>query len=397
MNTEQIKELASKYIINTYGIRDLALVRGRGVNVWDAEGKEYLDFVGGIAVNLLGHCHPAVTTVIKSQAETLIHVSNLYYIEPQVKLAELLCQLSFGQKCFFCNSGAEANEAAIKLTRKYAKQQFGSDKYEIITMLGSFHGRTLATITATGQPKYHQGFEPLVPGFVYATFNNLDSVKEKINEHTCAIMVEPIQGESGVHPAKPEFIAGLRQVCDQYNLLLIYDEVQCGLARTGKMFAYELYDVPPDIMTLSKGLGGGVPIGAMVTTDKIAAAFSPGNHASTFGGNPLSTAAAYATLQTILKERLIENATKLGEYFFAQLLKLKNKYAFITEVRGKGLMLGIELDREGKPYVAKCTEKGLLINCVADKVLRFLPPLIIKPKHIDTAINILDQVLSEVN
>ncbi|MDI6782785.1 MAG: acetylornithine transaminase [bacterium] len=397
MNTKQIRELATKYIMNTYGIRDLALVRGQGVNVWDADGKEYLDFIGGIAVNLLGHCHPAVIDAIKSQAETLIHVSNLYYIEPQVKLAELLCQLSFGQKCFFCNSGAEANETAIKLTRKYAKLNFGQEKYEIISMLGSFHGRTLGAITATGQPKYHQGFEPLVPGFVYATFNNLDSVNEKITEHTCAILVEPIQGESGVHPATPEFLSGLRQLCDQHNLLLIYDEVQCGLARTGKMFAYELYNVPPDIMTLSKGLGGGVPIGATITTDKIASAFSPGNHASTFGGNPLATAAAFATLQVIQQERLAEHAAGLGEYFFSQLLQLKNKYPFITEVRGQGLMLGIELDREGNPYVAKCAEKGLLINCVADKVLRFLPPLIIKPEHIDTAISILDQVLSGVS
>jgi predicted acetylornithine/succinylornithine family transaminase len=396
MNIEQIKELATKYIMNTYGIRDLALVRGQGIKVWDANGKEYLDFVGGIAVNLLGHCHPAVIDAIKSQAETLIHVSNLYYIEPQVKLAELLCQLSFGQKCFFCNSGAEANEAAIKLARKYAKLTYGPDKYEMITFLGSFHGRTLATITATGQPKYQQGFEPLVPGFVYATFNDLESVQQKINEHTCAIMVEPVQGESGVHPSTPEFLAGLRQLCTGNNLLLIYDEVQCGLARTGKMFAYELYGIPPDIMTLSKGLGGGVPIGATITTNKIATAFSPGDHASTFGGNPLATAAAIATLQTILKERLTENASKLGEYFFSLLMQLKNKYPFITEVRGKGLMLGIQLEREGKPYVARCMEKGLLINCVADKVLRFLPPLIITKEHIDTAINILDNVLSEV-
>jgi acetylornithine/N-succinyldiaminopimelate aminotransferase len=397
MNTNQIKELATKYIMNTYGIRDLALVRGEGVNVWDADGKEYLDFVGGIAVNLLGHCHPAVVEAIIRQAQTLIHVSNLYYIEPQVKLAELLCQISFADKCFFCNSGAEANEAAIKLTRKYAKLNLGIEKYEIITMLGSFHGRTLAAITATGQPKYQQGFEPLVPGFVYATFNDLASVKEKINQHTCAIMVEPIQGESGVHPSTPEFLSGLRQLCTENNLLLIYDEVQCGLGRTGKMFAYEHYNVPPDIMTLSKGLGGGVPIGATLTTDQVATAFSPGNHASTFGGNPLATAAAVATLQTIQNQGLVDNAAKQGKYFFQQLIQLKNKYSFITAVRGKGLLLGIQLDREGKPFVAKCAEKGLLINCAAEKVLRFLPPLIISQEHIDIAIKILDHVFSEVN
>jgi acetylornithine/N-succinyldiaminopimelate aminotransferase len=396
MDTKQIKELATKYIMNTYSNRELALVRGQGVKVWDADGKEYLDFVGGIAVNLLGHCHPTVVDAIIHQAQTLIHISNLYYIEPQVKLAELLCQISFADKCFFCNSGAEANEAAIKLTRKYAKLNIAPDKYEIITMLGSFHGRTIAAMTATGQPKYQQGFEPLVPGFVYATFNDLASVKEKINQHTCAIMVEPIQGESGVHPSTPKFLSGLRQLCTENNLLLIYDEVQCGLARTGKMFAYELYGIPPDIMTLSKGLGGGVPIGATLATDKIAAAFSPGNHGSTFGGNPLATAAAVATLLTIQNERLADNTVKQGEYFFQQLTKLKNKYSFITAVRGKGLLLGIQLDREGKPFVAKCAEKGLLINCAAEKVLRFLPPLIINQQHIDRAIKILDQVFAEV-
>ncbi|MCX7919129.1 MAG: acetylornithine transaminase [bacterium] len=396
MNTFQIKELATKYIMNTYGERDLAIVKGQGAICWDADGKEYLDFVGGIAVNILGHCHPAVTQAVKSQLDTLIHVSNLYYIEPQVKLAELLCNLSFGEKCFFCNSGAEANETAIKLARKYAKLTFGSNKFEIITMLGSFHGRTLAAITATGQPKYQQGFEPLVPGFVYATFNDLDSVKQKINEYTCAIMVEPIQGESGIHPATSEFLAGLRELCNRYNLLLIYDEVQCGLARTGKLFAYELYNIPPDIMTLAKGLGGGVPIGATITTNKIANAFSPGNHASTFGGNPLSTAAALATLQTIQTERLWENAAQFGAYFYSKLEDLQKKYSFITAVRGKGLMLGIQLDRAGKPFVAKCAEKGLLINCVADNVLRFLPPLIIQKNHIDSAIQILEQVFAEV-
>ncbi|MFB3894672.1 MAG: acetylornithine transaminase [bacterium] len=396
MDTQQIKELAAKYIMNTYGIRDIALVRGQGVKVWDAEGQEYLDFVGGIAVNLLGHCHPTVVEAINQQAQTLIHVSNLYCIEPQVKLAELLCRISFAEKCFFCNSGAEANEAAIKLARKYAKLNIAPDKYEIITMLNSFHGRTLAAITATGQPKYQHGFEPLVPGFVYATFNDLASVKEKINQHTCAIMVEPIQGESGVHPSTPEFLSGLRQLCTEHNLLLIYDEVQCGLGRVGKMFGYELYGIPPDIMTLSKGLGGGVPIGATLATDKIAAAFSPGNHASTFGGNPLASAAAIAALQTILDQKLAENATKQGAYFYQQLLDLKKKYDFITDVRGKGLLLGLQLDREGKPFVVKCAEKGLLINCAAEKVLRFLPPLIINQQHIDEAISILDQVFAEV-
>lgn len=396
MNTEQIKELAMQYIMNTYGIRNIALIRGQGLKVWDAEGKEYLDFVGGIAVNLLGHCHPAVVEAINHQSQTLIHVSNLYYIEPQVKLAELLCRISFADKCFFCNSGAEANEAAIKLARKYTKLNIDPDKYEIITMLGSFHGRTLAAITATGQPKYHQGFEPLVPGFVYATFNDLASVKQKINQHTCAIMLEPLQGESGVHSATPEFLSGIRQLCTEHNLLLIYDEVQCGLGRTGKMFAYELYGIPPNIMTLSKGLGGGVPIGAMLTTDKIAAGFAPGNHASTFGGNPLATAAAVATMQTILDQKLADNAAKQGEYFYQQLSQLKKKYSFITEIRGKGLLLGIQLDREGKPFVVKCAEKGLLINCAAEKVLRFLPPLIVNQQHIDMAITILDQVFAEV-
>ena len=396
MSTQEIKAVATKYIVNTYGDRPIALVRGKGVRVWDPEGKEYLDFVAGIAVNLLGHCHPKVIDAVKKQIETLIHVSNLYYIEPQVKVAQILCELSFGQKCFFCNSGAEANEGAFKLARKYAKTHFSEDKYEIISLENSFHGRTYAALTATGQPKYHKGFEPLVPGFHYAKLNNLDSIKEKISSKTCAVIIEPVQGESGIYPASTEFLKGVRQLCDENNALLIYDEVQCGLGRTGKFFAYEYSGIQPDIMTLAKGLAGGVPMGAFVTTDKVASAFSPGNHAATFGGNPLSSAAAYATLATIRDEKLTENSAKIGEFFIKQLQAMQSKFPFMKEIRGMGLMIGIQMDRSCGDLVKKCMAQGLLCNCAADTTLRFVPPLIVTQDDIEEALGILTSVFQEV-
>lgn len=396
MNTKEIKQLANQYIINTYGDRPIALVRGKGVSVWDPEGKEYLDFVAGIAVNLLGHCHPKIVEAVKRQIETLIHVSNLYYIEPQVKVAKLLCELSFGQKCFFCNSGAEANEGAFKLARKYAKLNFSEDKYEIISLENSFHGRTYAALTATGQPKYHKGFEPLVPGFYYAKLNDLTSMKEKISRKTCAVIIEPVQGESGVYPATNEYLQGVRQLCDENNALLIYDEVQCGLGRTGQFFAHQYSGVAPDIMTLAKGLAGGVPMGAIVTTDKVAAAFSPGNHAATFGGNPLCSAAAYATLTTIRDEKLTENAAQMGDFFMTQLRALQLEFPMMKEIRGRGLMIGIQLDRSCADLVKKCMEKGLLTNCAADTTLRFVPPLIVTQEDIERALEIIKSVFQEI-
>lgn len=394
MNTNQIKELTNQYILNTYGERATALVRGEGNYVWDADGKKYLDFISGIAVNLLGHCHPKLVEAIHQQAKTLIHVSNLYYMEPQAKLAELLCNLSFGEKCFFCNSGAEANEGAMKIARKYAKVHHNPDKFEIITLLNSFHGRTIGTLTATGQEKYQKGFEPLLPGFKYAELNNLASVEALISDKTCAVMMEPIQGESGVHESTLEFIKGVKELCQKYNALLIFDEVQCGLGRTGKMFAYEHYGVAPDIMTLAKGLAGGLPIGAIVTTNAVGSALEPGNHASTFGGNPLCSAAAMTTLQTIISDKLIENAEQMGDYLKVKLKALMLDFPCITEIRGKGLMIGAQLNCNGAHLIKIGVEKGMLFNCAAGTTLRFLPSLTVNKEEIDEAVAILIDILT---
>jgi predicted acetylornithine/succinylornithine family transaminase len=391
MKPDMVKKLDEKYIVHTYKRLPLVLVKGKGTKVWDSEGREYLDFLAGIAVNGLGHCHPKVVGAIRAQAEQLMHISNLYYIEPQAKLAQLLAENSFGDKSFFCNSGAEANEAAIKLARKYGEGQ----RYEIICMEGSFHGRTLATLTATGQEKYRKGYTPLVPGFQIVSFNDLDKIKEAINNRTVAVMLEPIQGEGGINVARDEYLPGIRKLCDENNLLLILDEVQCGMGRTGKLFSYEHYGVEPDIMTLAKSLGGGFPIASMITKEKVASFFSPGDHASTFGGNPLACRAAIAAVKAILEEDLIENAKYQGKYFMDQLRGLQQKHPAIKEIRGKGLMIGMELAFEEKDIVTKCQKKGLLINAIRDKILRFLPPLIVTREEIDKAVNILDEVLGE--
>ncbi len=392
MKTEKIIELDKKYIIPTYGGKTVAFSHGKGCRLWDVEGKEYLDFLSGIAVNGLGHSHPKLVKAIQEQAENLIHTSNLYLIPNQVELASILIENSFPGKCFFCNSGAEANEAAIKFARKY-----GKGRYEIITMKGSFHGRTYGALTATAQEKFHKGFEPLLPGFKYAQFNNIDSVKNSITPKTCAIMLEPIQGESGINPADEEFLKEIRLLCDENDLLLIVDEVQCGMGRTGKLFAYEHYGIIPDIVTLAKSLGGGVPIGAVIAKEKVSSCIKPGEHAATFGGNPLATKAAVTTLKIILEDNLLENAQKMGDYFKDKLNNLKNKYAFIKEVRGKGLMLGVEIDHySSKEILKKCMDKGLLIGTAGETVLRFLPPLIIQKKDIDEGITILEEVLNNL-
>ncbi len=396
MSNQEIIAMGQKYVMNTYGRIPVALVEGSGCMVWDADGKKYLDFLAGIAVNALGHSHPAVTDAICEQAKTLIHCSNLYWIEPQVKLAKLLARSSVGDKVFFCNSGAEANEGAIKLARKYAKQKYGPEKYEIITALNSFHGRTLAAITATGQPKYQQGFEPLVPGFKYVPYNDLAALEAAITPNTCAILLEPIQGEGGVNIPDEDYFSKVKALCDRHGLLLILDEVQTGVGRTGKSFGYEHFDVEPDIFTLAKGLGGGVPIGAIIAKDEVAAAFQPGDHASTFGGNPLACAAALATAETIINQNIIENAAEVGEYMMARLREIGQKYSFFKEVRGKGLIIGMELTIEGKEIVQKCQDRGLLINCTNNYVLRFVPPLNITSKNVDSAVEILDSVLSEI-
>ena len=391
MNSKEWIELSEKVVAYTYGRFPIVLVRGKGTRVWDMEGKEYLDFLAGLAVCNLGHCHPKVVKAIQDQAEKLIHVSNFYYIEPQIELASLLCRQSFAGKAFFCNSGAEANEGAIKLARKYAKEKMEGGRYEILTMERSFHGRTLATLTATAQEKYHKGYAPLVPGFKYVPFNDLEAVRKAVDSKTCAVMIEPIQGEGGVNIASPDYMKGLRDLCDQKGILLIFDEVQVGMGRTGKLFAYEHYGIEPDLLTLAKSLAGGVPIGALLMKNAVGEAFRPGDHASTFGGNPLATAAGVAALTALLEEGMLENCQTVGNYFLARLGELQRKFSFIREVRGKGLILGMELKRDGGPIVKEMMERGFLINCTMGNVLRFLPPLIVTQGEVDLLIEALEE------
>lgn len=393
MKEKKIMDLTDKNIMNTYRRVPIALVKGEGARLWDANGKEYLDFVAGIAVCNLGHSHPNVVKAIKKQVKSLTHVSNLYYTRPQAEVAALLTKHSFADKAFFCNSGAEANEAAIKLARKYAHENLGADKYELITMKDSFHGRTMATITATGQEKFQFGFTPLLDGFRYVPFNDPAALEAAITPKTCGIMLEPIQGEGGVIIPDDHYLAKVRDICNRHKLLMIVDEVQTGIGRTGKLFAYEYSGIQPDIMTLAKALGNGFPVGAMLATNEVARAFSPGNHASTFGGNLLAMAAAKATLKTMLDEGVLENCQKMGEYFLAKLQALKAKHKIISEVRGKGLMLACALTVEGADIVKTCQERGLLINCTGGKTLRFVPPLIITEKDIDMAVAILEEVM----
>jgi len=396
VTTAEIKDMTSKYIINTYGERPISIVRGEGAYVWDAEGKRYLDFVAGISTNNVGHCHPRVVAAIVDQARKLMHTSNLYYTEPQAKLAKRLVELSFADKCFFCNSGAEANEAAIKLARKYSKEKLGESKFEIITMLQSFHGRTITTVTATGQEKYHKGFEPLAPGFKYVPFNDVKAVEDAITDNTCAVLVEPIQVEGGINMPSDGYLPGLRSLCDKKNLLLIFDEVQTAMGRLGKLFGYEAYNAEPDIITMAKALGGGAPIGCMATKANIAESLTPGSHASTFGGNPLVCSAALASLNTIVDEKLPENAQRMGAYLMGKLRPLKDKFSVIKEIRGRGLVIGVELNVEGKNLVNECMKAGLILNCIGTSVIRFVPPLIINEGHIDDAVSIFEKALASV-
>ena len=399
METRKIIEEADRYLMPTYSRFPIALRKGRGIKVWDTAGKEYLDFVGGIAVNVLGHCHPKVVVAIQKQAQRLIHVSNLYHIEPQVKLARLLVTHSFADKVFFCNSGAEANEAAIKIARKYSKEHYGAERYEIISAFNSFHGRTLATLTATGQTKFQKGFEPLMPGFKHVPFNDIDALKVAISSKTCAVMLEPIQAEGGIHLPYEDYLSKVRELCDDKKLLLIFDEVQTGMGRTGKLFAYEHFGITPDIMALAKGLGGGVPIGAMLATDKVAAAFQPKTHASTFGGNPLVCAAAIAAVEAILEDGFIlDQCNRMSRYLIERLNQLQEDYeGKVVDVRGKGLLIGMELMRDGLPYVTACMEHGLLIGLAgAGNILRFTPPLIVEEKDIDQMMDVLEDVLDRV-
>ncbi len=394
MSINEIIELTDTYLISTYNRFPVIFTRGKGCYLYDEENKEYLDFLCGLGVNNLGHGYPSVVYSIKEQIEKLLHVSNLYYIAQQAKLAELVVKHAFAGKMFFCNSGAEANEAAIKLARLYAKDK-GITHPEIITAQKSFHGRTLATVAATGQKKVQKGFEPLFAGFNYVPFQDLSAIEKAINDSTAAVMIEPIQGEGGVHVGSPEYLMGVRDICTKRGVLLILDEVQTGLGRTGKLFCYQHTDIEPDILTMAKALGGGLPIGAILAKKQTADHFVPGTHATTFGGNPLSCSAAMAVVHALVNEGILESCQKIGLYFEEKLRELQGKYPFIQEVRGKGLMWGMELNKEGAQIVKDCLDQGLIINCTMGNVLRFLPPLIISHHEVDKGLAILDKVLSK--
>ena len=393
MNTQQIISMGDKYLIRCVGRTPMAPVRGEGALLWDADGKRYLDFVSGIAVNSFGHCHPAIVEAVAKQAGQLIHCSNLYYIEPQVALAKLLAENTGLDKAFFGNSGAEANEAAIKLARKYAKVKHGAHKVEIVSAWDSFHGRTLATITATGQPKYQQGFEPLPAGFKYAPFNDLAAMEQAVGPDTCAVLLEPVQGEGGVNVATRRYLEGVQALCRERGALLIFDEIQCGMGRTGSFLACQHFGVKPDLVTLAKALGGGFPIGAMLATDEVASVFQPGDHASTFGGNPLACAAGLAAVELLTRGGVMENAARVGAHMYDLLANLAAKFDYVKEVRGMGLLLGMELTIEGLDIVNACREKGLLINCTNGNVLRFIPPLTITGAEAEQAAGILAEIM----
>ncbi|MCX7719049.1 MAG: acetylornithine transaminase [Candidatus Sumerlaeaceae bacterium] len=394
-DTAYYLDLAARYLMPTYGERSMVLVRGEGARVWDADGREYLDFLAGIAVNSLGHCHPAVTAAIREQAGILMHCSNLYLIPQQAELARRLCEVSFASRCFFANSGAEVNEGAVKLARLYSRTKYGAGRHEIVTMRNSFHGRTMALITATGQEKVQKGFEPLLDGFRYAVFNDLDSVLGAMTPATCAVMVEPVQGEGGVTAATPEFLRGLREICTERDVLLIFDEIQCGMGRTGRLFAHEHYGVTPDLMTLAKALGNGFPVGALLAAENCAETFTPGSHGTTFGGNPVACAAALAVLDVMERDGLAARAECMGAYLRGALAQRLDGIDTIKGYRGLGLMLGIELAHPGAEAVKKCAARGLLINCTMGNVLRIVPPLVVTEAECDRAAEILAEVLAE--
>lgn len=386
-----VLEKSSKYIMNTYNSFPIVLKEGKGVYVWDEDGKKYIDFVAGIAVNVLGYGDEKYVEAIKGQLEKIHHCSNLYTTEPGVNLAQTLVENSSFDKVFFCNSGTEAMEAAIKLSRKYGYKNKGKNASEIISMKNSFHGRTLGALTTTGQPKYHEGFAPLLPGVKYAIYNDFASLEELVNENTCAIILEVVQGEGGVNPAKKDYLEDVRKLCTEKDIVLIFDEVQTGVGRTGKLFAHEVYGISPDVMALAKGLGGGVPIGAMLAKEKFALAFKPGDHASTFGGNPMATTAAGHILDRLLNDGVLKNAEESGKYLREKLEGLKDKYDFIKDVRGIGLMQGIEVDINTGDVIKNAVANGLLLVGAGATVIRFVPPIIVTKEQIDEAIEILEK------
>lgn len=382
-------------VAGTYGRYPLVAARGEGCWLIDNDGKRYLDFLAGVAVNNLGHCHPAVVGAVCEQAGILIHCSNFYHIPTQIELSRLLCENSFGNRVFFCNSGAEANEAALKLARKWSGDNFGPQRHEIISTTASFHGRTLATVSATGQEKVQAGFAPLLPGFKHVAFGDIDALRQAVGPNTCAVILEPIQGEGGIRIPPSGYFKAVRELCNERQLLLILDEIQTGLGRTGTLFAYQQEEIEPDVMTLAKALGGGVPIGAMVARTPYSEVLGSGTHGSTFGGNPLATAAAIAAFNELNKPELLQHCKAVGAFFIERLEQLKGRHPLIQMIRGRGLMIGVELGCEGAPIVNKALERGLLINCTAGNVLRFVPPLIVNRAEINQTIDILDAILSE--
>jgi acetylornithine aminotransferase len=389
-------EIADRVIAKTYKRFPVVIAKGKGCTLWDTQDKSYIDFVAGIAVCNLGHAHAAVADALANQANTLFHVSNLYYTIPQVELALWLTENSFADRVFFCNSGAEANEAAIKLARKYFKEKGENDRYGIVSMEKSFHGRTMATLSATGQDKIKKGFEPVLEGFEHIPFNDIEALNKTIGPHTCAVLIEPIQGEGGVRCPDTEYLKAVRELCNETESLLIFDEIQTGIGRTGKLFAYEHFGIEPDIMTLAKALGNGLPIGVMLAKEHVADAFGPGSHASTFGGTPVVTAAAMEVVNTLFEESVLDHCLDIGTYFKERLIWLKERHETIQDVRGLGLLLGMKLTINGEPIVNSCMERGFLINCIQDNILRFVPPLIIEKKEIDALIACLDELLGQM-
>ncbi len=391
-------QLTEEHVFKTYLRQGQPFVKGRGVKLFDDQGKEYIDFLAGIAVCNLGHCHPDLTAAISAQAGALVHVSNLFYSRPQAELAKVLTEKSFADRAFFCNSGAEANEAAIKLARRFFQARGENNRYKIITMQQSFHGRTMATLSATGQDKIKKGFYPLLEGFEHVPFNDIDALKAAVDDTVCAVMIEPVQGEGGVIPADPDYIKAARQLCTDTSTLLIFDEIQTGMGRTGYLFAHESFGVTPDIMTLAKALANGVPIGAMLATEKAAEGFEAGSHGSTFGGTPLATAAGLEVVRLLCEDGFLASVREKSEFFLEQLHILKQKHDKVLDVRGKGLLIGMELDvrqgRKASDFVTECFKKGFIINAIQDKILRFAPPLIIGKTEINQLVAVLDSLLA---
>ncbi|MFH1856677.1 MAG: aspartate aminotransferase family protein [Candidatus Omnitrophota bacterium] len=392
MKTEDVINLYKQYVMETYGRIPLVPVKGKGMLLKDLHQREFLDFFPGWAVSGLGHCHPKVVNAVKNQVTKIIHIPNNYYILQQAKLAKEIIDNSFPGKVFFCNSGAEAVEGAIKLARAFGD----GERFEIISMEKSFHGRTLAALALTGQKKYQEGFEPMPEGFKCVPFADVEALKKAITTKTCAIFIEPVQGEGGINVAPKEYLEAVRKLCNEKNILLVFDEIQTGMGRTGKIFAYQHFGITPDAFVLAKSLGGGIPIGALVAAEKIAGILKPGMHASTFGGSPIACVAGLAVFKAIKEENLLQNVKEMGDYLRGKLAELKQKYAFIEEIKGLGVMLGIKLSTEGKKIVDLCFERGLLINCTQGNILRIMPALGVKKKEIDRMIKILDKVLTDV-